>query len=265
MKGGLLEEIDIVSSLENFFKASTLSHGTELVTALTRIAYNFYNSGYPDKGNYYMKEAGLLESDSVPYCYKTCKILADTRGEYGNAAEYSGKRLKNDPGNIILLRDLGYYYCLAGDYTESLKYYKQYVDLYNSGMRSSPFLNRFTYLGFVFKQNGFTKDADYYFEKQIEVYSDRLRSILPTERIYWTYPLAGIYAARGNKDKAIEYLKMFSRNSSYTLSWVTLLENDPAFSGIRNDPEFREIVKDVETKYQAQHEKVGKWLEDKGR
>lgn len=40
------------------------------------------------------------------------------------------------------------------------------------------------------------------------------------------------------------------------------LNNDPLFDSIRDDPEFQQIVRDVETKYQAEHEKVRLWLEE---
>jgi molybdopterin converting factor small subunit len=36
------------------------------------------------------------------------------------------------------------------------------------------------------------------------------------------------------------------------------------FDNIRDETEFQQIVKDVEAKYQAEHEKVRKWLEENG-
>ncbi len=45
---------------------------------------------------------------------------------------------------------------------------------------------------------------------------------------------------------------------------VSLLKNDPLFDSIRNEPEFQKIVRDVEAKYQAEHERVRKWLEEQG-
>ena len=38
----------------------------------------------------------------------------------------------------------------------------------------------------------------------------------------------------------------------------------PAFNNIRNEPEFQQIAKDIEAKYQAEHERVRKWLETQG-
>ena len=45
--------------------------------------------------------------------------------------------------------------------------------------------------------------------------------------------------------------------------WVTgNIKDDPMFSSIRDEPEFQQIVNDVEAKYQAEHERVRQWLEE---
>jgi hypothetical protein len=38
-------------------------------------------------------------------------------------------------------------------------------------------------------------------------------------------------------------------------------KHEPVFHSIRNEPEFQQIVKDYETKYQAEHERVLQWME----
>ena len=43
---------------------------------------------------------------------------------------------------------------------------------------------------------------------------------------------------------------------------VFWIKNDPLLNSIREEPEFRQIVRDVEAKYQAEHERVRQWLED---
>ena len=43
---------------------------------------------------------------------------------------------------------------------------------------------------------------------------------------------------------------------------VFWIKNDPLFDSIRDEPEFQQIVKDVEEKYQAEHERVRQWLEE---
>jgi hypothetical protein len=82
-------------------------------------------------------------------------------------------------------------------------------------------------------------------------------------KLSWTsYDLAGVYAFRGEKDKAFENLRVFNQKQRMILTWVTHFNHDPLFDSIRNEPEFQQIVRDVEAKYQAEHERVRKWLEE---
>ena len=76
------------------------------------------------------------------------------------------------------------------------------------------------------------------------------------------YCLACIYAIRGDKVKSYENLKIFDQKQRFSWRIVTLIKNDPFFDSFRNEPEFQKIVRDMEAKYQAEHERVRKWLEE---
>lgn len=41
------------------------------------------------------------------------------------------------------------------------------------------------------------------------------------------------------------------------------ISTDPLFDNLRDEPEFQEILSDVEAKYQAGHERVRPWLKKK--
>jgi len=76
------------------------------------------------------------------------------------------------------------------------------------------------------------------------------------------YDLGGAYACLGEKQKAIHYLKECNKKRFFPLWWVIQWKVDPLFENIRDEPEFQQIVKDVEAKYQAEHERVRQWLEE---
>ena len=44
-----------------------------------------------------------------------------------------------------------------------------------------------------------------------------------------------------------------------------LIKIDPLFDSIRDEPDFQNIVKDIDSKYQVEHERVRKWLEEQGK
>ena len=55
-----------------------------------------------------------------------------------------------------------------------------------------------------------------------------------------------------------------NKKNTYPLWWITLIKNDPMFNSIRNEERFQKIVRNMESKYIAEHERVRKWLEEQG-
>jgi hypothetical protein len=55
-----------------------------------------------------------------------------------------------------------------------------------------------------------------------------------------------------------------NKNKAFPLWWVTQFKYNPLFNSIRQEPRFQKILKDVEAKYQAEHERVRKWLVSQG-
>ncbi|MEA3462953.1 MAG: hypothetical protein U9R49_13785, partial [Bacteroidota bacterium] len=79
---------------------------------------------------------------------------------------------------------------------------------------------------------------------------------------YAYYDLAGISCLMGETEKAYENLRVFNQKERIPLWWATLIKHDPLFDNIRDEPEFQQIVHNTEAKYQAEYERVQKWLEE---
>jgi len=150
-----------------------------------------------------------------------------------------------------------------GLHKESLKYYKQYLmELETRKEISYADMHR---VGYAFYINGYEKEAEYYFDLQLEYCNNLINEKRPSaQKYYANYDRAGIYAFRGEREKAYEDLRIFNQRKYQSLWMVNLIKNDPLFDSIRNEPEFQQIVKDVEAKYQAEHERVRKWLAEQG-
>jgi hypothetical protein len=74
------------------------------------------------------------------------------------------------------------------------------------------------------------------------------------------FVLSGIYAALGDKENALKYLEMLKEMEVIRGEYVLDLKNWPPFDNIREYPEFKDILKDAEAKYQREHERVKKLL-----
>jgi tetratricopeptide (TPR) repeat protein len=161
------------------------------------------------------------------------------------------------------LEAFGFCYSFLDQFKESLKYYKKYVETKKAlGQFDLEGTQR---IGYAYWKNGYRKEAEYYFDKQIEICKSSIQNNRPfalSKQSY--YELAGVYAFIGDKEKAYENLRIFNQRKIMELYRVTIIKHDPLFNSIRNEPEFLQIAKDVEAKYQAEHERVRKWLEEQG-
>jgi hypothetical protein len=114
--------------------------------------------------------------------------------------------------------------------------------------------------------NGLKGKGEVFLRRQID-YCNRILEmghvLGTTYRNY--YDLADTYAFIGEKDKAYDNLVNFSKYPVFDCWIVMYITYDPLFDPIRDEPEFQQIVRDVEDKYQAEHERVRQWLEENER
>ena len=53
-----------------------------------------------------------------------------------------------------------------------------------------------------------------------------------------------------------------NKKKFFPLWWVIQIKVDPLYEPIGDEPEFQQIVRDVEAKFQAEHERIRQWLEE---
>jgi len=121
-------------------------------------------------------------------------------------------------------------------------------------------------VGWAYWQNGNEKEARYYFNELINYCNKVLKmERVSTFLVRAYYDLAATYAFMGEKEKALDNLRIYNQESKVEyLDMMLQFRYDPLFDGIRNEPEFQQIFRDQEAKYQAEHERVEKWLEEQG-
>ena len=262
-KGNLYADDDYIESIKNFLKAASLNHGSALPILLRNISNEYDAAGFIDKAKYYNEETLKLDGDSVRY-FSSLSEFERNMGNFEISLALSLKVNKLDPNNVTNLfegiaRNLMY----LGRHEESLKYYKIWFDKISSlGQFDPGSMHR---IGYAYWVNGFRKEAEYYFNKQIDYCNRIIKSGRPgIVENYTYYDLAAVYAFRGNKSAAYTSLKLFNRGQVFPLWLVTLIKNDPLFDSIKKEQAFQQIVREVEAKYQTEHEKVRKWLSDQG-
>ena len=266
-KGVYYEDYDMVQSITNFQKAASLNHGPQLTEALRRAGDIYYQIGFPEEGSHFLLEALKLDGDSIKHSLFLIIYTVEANGDFKKVLDIYKKRFLTDSANANVLLRIGYYNSLVGDYKESLKYFEKYLSLLKTGGYCNPWtkLMEEYLIGYAYAENELKKESDFYFEKSIETYSNLIKFDRKGESRYYFYRLAGIFTYRGEKGKAYEFLNKLNQSPIFSIGEITLIKHDPLFKSVRNEPVFQSIVKNMEAKYQAEHEKVRKWLEEQGK
>ena len=146
-------------------------------------------------------------------------------------------------------------------YEEAYKYYSRYFNLLEASGKLD--VNNMNRMGYVLWMTGRKEEAQHYFQEMIYHCKRHIEINSSYGRKAASFDLAGVYAFIGEKDSAYYYLEEFSRTNSQIFLLLYFLKfSDPLFESIRQEDRFQKLLRDMEDKYQAEHERVRKWLEE---
>jgi tetratricopeptide (TPR) repeat protein len=112
---------------------------------------------------------------------------------------------------------------------------------------------------------GKIEEAEDYFKQQIKYCEESIKlNRFYSQQKHAHYDLSAIYAFLGDKEKAYQHLDELNTMNYFDLRLINWVKDDPLYASIRNEERFQKILQDMEAKYQAEHERVRKWLEEQG-
>ena len=256
---------DLLLAIENGVRAVALrGGGSELPKYIRSLGNQFFIAGFPDLAIEQYKDALELDGDSS-YYFNGLAAVASSQGNYIQQIEYELIAYSLDTLNTEILNRLFQAYQMIGQFNESLLYCEKYIRRINElGELGLSLSHR---IGYTYDNIGDHKSAGYYFNRELE-YSNSMikrrggRDMIPAYMYHAYYDRAGVYAYQGEEELAMQDLRIFNQMEKMPKWMVTLINNDPLLDNLRDEPEFKQIVREVEAKYQAEHERVRKWLEE---
>ncbi|WP_319500985.1 helix-turn-helix domain-containing protein [uncultured Draconibacterium sp.] len=234
--------------------AASRHKGIMLPTILRLLASSYLSTGFPERAEHYRQEALNLDFDSAQYL-----LNQETPEDIQTSIHLLEKALTYNSSNSVLLWHLAIYNSFAGQNKQAFFYLKKYMTL-NNIPEDLP-INSMHRIGYIYFREGFKDSAAYYFQLQEKSCLKAIKS----GRYYSNfliYDLAGIYAFNGEKEKAYLWLTRFNELDRFPAWMVYLLKTDPMFNSIREEPDFKNVVANVETKYNTEHERIKVWLEN---
>jgi len=260
---------DSYKAIKNKLKAIKLeSNPIEKRNNLISLWDSFNNVGLYEEGRKYAEKLITLTGDST-YYYWTLLQSDYNLGNNESVVNLAHKIYRTDSLNLGKLLGFHHSYFLGNTYVNLRDYKDAYriLEKYTTSMkRQGRKIQPYHYFGYIYLKNGRKEEANFHLEGSI---NDRLQWIeqnKPAEISPPNLGLAFIYAALGEKAKALEHLRVVNRCAPflYTCAQITGFKISPMVDCIRNDPEYKEFLKIAEVRYQEEHDKVEKLLRTEG-
>ena len=163
--------------------------------------------------------------------------------------------LHKDSSRYDILREIGMICYYMRDYECAYTYYKKMTEIMEAQNLD---VNRGedAKIGVVLSKVGLTMESENYFSDYLE-YAENDKSI------YKHLSLAVYYSYKGDTEKAIEHMGLFSQQENYPYLYILFSEIDPLFDNVKDLPEFKKILSDIENKFWNSHKQIKASLEEK--
>jgi len=255
---------DPLEALKNGQKAISLYPGNELPGFFLSMSASYFAvTGFPEVAKNIFEELLTINNDSSAY-YGGLSTIELCNWNLELTIKYLKIVLQADSTRLDVLYNLAQYNIFLGNNKEAMVYIDKWLGLLDKTLVQSFRINGMYRVGYIYWKNGRFDEANHYFDLQLKKSTAVINSGYNPLFLAPHYDRAGVYAFRGEKEKAFEDLRIFNQRKLIPAYIIKLLKYDPMFDSIRDEPEFQQIIHDSEAKLQAEHDKIKKWLEEQG-
>lgn len=216
---------------------------------------NYFQIGCYDQSVQLTKRVLSQNQDSVEYYFSLAQNEYHIRNNTSKAIALYEKGLAINPDHLKILGSLAQVYYDLGKYEKALGIIERKNEILVAENMNDIYAAFIA--GFIYKKMGDTVKANHYFDQQIG-YCESLVNSLKSLHIQ----MAMAYSGKEDKEKAMEHLRALNQMERRDVFGYKNLQDNCYFECIQDDPEFKEIRKELIAKYEAEHQRVMRWLEE---
>lgn len=160
-----------------------------------------------------------------------------------------------DTTRLDVIQEVAKSYYTLGDFENAYVFYQKLIKarrMHNIYL----YVHENIKIAWTCKQLGYEEEAQELLE-EYRIFSEGDQSV------YQPLLMSGYFAYCNEKEKALEQLRVFSVVENFHI-WTLFLADEPHLKSISSEPEFLEIMKDLETKFWLHHEQTKERLIGEG-
>ncbi|AHW60883.1 TolB amino-terminal domain-containing protein [Draconibacterium orientale] len=163
---------------------------------------------------------------------------------------------RKDTTRLDLLQEVAKVYYYQEDYDSAFYYFEKFVAARDKGGLDI-YPQEDVKIARVYEKMGLKEQAANFFDNYVE-YCEKDQSI------YKSASMAVMYAYKGEYEKAVEQLKIFSTQDNYQY-WILLFQDmDPILKPLEANPEYRKTIQKINDRFWKKHATIEKVLAEKG-
>jgi class 3 adenylate cyclase/TolB-like protein len=234
-----------------------ISSYDSIITSINflHISNAFIQSGFIEEAEKYINKSLEYQPDNLYSAYVKAFILYAKNRDLQQTKVLLTEALKKDTTRLDIMQERGKISYYLRDYEEAFHYYKKYIEI-TEAWKLDIYQSENAKIGLVLEKMGMAEESEKYFTKFRE-YADN------NQTIYKHSYLALYYGYRGDVEKALQHLRLFSEEEHYHYWSVIFIPMDPLVDSIRDHPEFGKIMKKIENNFWAWHKQIRSTLERK--
>jgi tetratricopeptide (TPR) repeat protein len=215
----------------------------------------FIQSGFVDEAVKYINKSLEYNPENLYSEYVKAYILFAKNGDLQKTKELLINALIKDTTRLDIMQEVAKISYSMRDFEDAYYYYKKFTGI-RAANNLAIYIHENAKIGLVFSEMGHKEEAEILL-KSYKEYADNDKSI------YKHLSLATYHSYMGNTKEALDHLKLFSQEDNY-FYWILLfIEHDPLLDNIKDHPEFKKIVDDLESKFWKKHKRIKASLVEK--
>lgn len=215
----------------------------------------FIQSGFINEAEKHINRSLNYNPENLFSEYVKAYILYAKNRDLGKTKELLINAYQKDSTRLDILQEIGKVCYFMRDYKAASQYYKEFTAI-KKAHKLDMFAAEDAKIAVVWDKIGMKAESDALFNAYLE-YAENDRSI------YKDLSLAVYYSYKGDSQKALEHLKLFSQQEDYHYWTILFLEKDPLVDNIKELPEFQQLMDAIEKKFWENHKKIKATLEEK--